>query len=151
MSSTVADIPFIYHFLLTWFEPFAALNGAFLCVFWPSMFLYTFTTVKYRPDHQIMFDQLAATYIFFAFIEAVVLRITNELKVWKAIVFGILLCDVVHLYGAWGIMGTESFLNPSTWRPEEWINFSLLYGPGLLRICLLLEVGFPKRKVAKKA
>ena len=143
MPSTVADIPFLYRFILTWFEPAAALNGAVLCLFWPALFLQTFTTVTYRPDHQVMFDQLAATYILFTFLEAVVLRITSELRVWKAVVFGILLCDAVHLYGAWGVMGTESFLSPATWRPEEWVNFAMLYGPGAVRVGLLFEVGFP--------
>ncbi|KAF2740378.1 hypothetical protein EJ04DRAFT_507915 [Polyplosphaeria fusca] len=142
-------IPLPYRLLLLYIEPLFAFNGALLCLFSPALFLQTFTTASYRADHQVMFDQLAATYILFAFNQAVVLRITKDLQVWKAIILGILMCDIVHLYAAWNVMGTEAFVNPSFWRWEEVVNFSLLYGPGVLRIAFLLEIGV-KRNGGKK-
>src|SRR5437667_6315759 len=97
------QIPLPYRILLLYFEPLAALNGAFLAHFKPSDYLLVMspsaTASTYSPQTQIVYDQLAATYLLFAFNEAVVLRVTSELRVWKAIVLGILLCDAVHLYG----------------------------------------------------
>lgn len=142
-------VPLPYRLLLLWIEPLCAFNGALLCLFAPALFLDTFTTAPYRADHQIMFDQLAATYILFAFNQAIVLRMTNDLRVWKGIITGILICDVVHLYGAWNVMGTQAFLDPRLWRASEAVNFALLYGPGALRIAFLMELGV-KTEAQKK-
>ena len=144
MASNLPFIPFAYRILLLWFEPFAASNGAFLCLFYPDSFLRTFTTLPYAPDSQVIYDQLAATYVLFAWNEAIVLRFSQDLRVWKAIILGILMCDVVHLYASWHALGTEVFLNPLLWRAEVWINHMLLYGPGAMRIAFLMEIGLGK-------
>lgn len=61
-------------------------------------------------------------------------------------VFGILLCDLVHLYGSWNAMGTEIFMSPWLWRMEDWVNLPMIYGPATIRIGLLFEVGFADGK-----
>ncbi|KAF2196419.1 hypothetical protein GQ43DRAFT_383348 [Delitschia confertaspora ATCC 74209] len=141
-SSGTAHIPILYRLLFTYIEPLSALSGALLCHFNPTYFLRTMSaTAIYAPSHQVIFDQLAATYILFAFNEAVLLRMTNDLKMWKALVMGILLCDVVHLYGSWEVMGA-AFFRPAEWRGEDWMNLLMLYVPVVVRLCFLGEVGF---------
>lgn len=149
------QIPLPYRILLLYFEPLAALNGAVMTHFFPSRYLLTMspsaTASTYSPQTQVVYDQLAATYVLFAFIEAVVLRVTSELNVWKAVVFGILICDVIHLYGSYASMGIEVFIRPWLWRAEDWVNFVMLYGPGMMRLGLLFEVGFKQTKTGKKS
>ena len=36
----------------------------------------------------------------------------------------------------------EAFIRPWLWRVEDWVNFTMLYGPGMMRLALLFEVGF---------
>lgn len=144
MADNLPNIPLAYRILLLWFEPFGALNGALLCLFSPSTFLRTFTVLPYTASSQVIYDQLGACYLLFAWIEAIVLRYSQDLRVWKAIILGILVCDVVHLYASWHVLGTEVFLRPWLWRAEEWVNHILIYGPGAMRIAFLMEVGFGK-------
>lgn len=150
MASVATTIPLPYRILLLYFEPVAALNGALITHFFPHHYLLgmspTATSSSYNAASQIVYDQLAACYVLFAFNEAVVLRVTSELRVWKAMVLGILLCDLVHLYGSWTVMGTEMFVSPWLWRMEDWVNLAMLYGPGAMRLGLLFEVGFANGK-----
>ncbi|KAF2474615.1 uncharacterized protein BDR25DRAFT_280024 [Lindgomyces ingoldianus] len=145
MAPRLPHIPLPYRILLLWFEPLAALNGAILCHFNPVLFLDTMTAkAVFAPSHQVIFDQLSATYTLFAFNEAVVLRITKDLKVWKAMVFGMLLCDLIHLYGSWSVMGPQVFLDPTLWRAGDALNLAMLYVPIMMRLSFLMEIGFKK-------
>ena len=151
MPSQLPHIPLIYRVLLLWFEPLAAFNGAILCHFDAPSFLNTMSaTAVYTPSSQVIFDQLAATYTLFAFNEAVVLRISKDLKVWKAMILGILLCDTLHLYASWVVMGTELFVRPWLWRAEDAIAVGMLWVPIVIRIAFLLEVGIRRENDGKK-
>ncbi|MCJ1389484.1 hypothetical protein MMC18_002341 [Xylographa bjoerkii] len=142
-------IPLPYRILLLYVEPVAAFNGAILAHFFPAFYLAgmspSATTSSYSGPSQVIFDQLAACYLLFAFNEAVVLRSTSDIRVWKAMVLGILLCDVIHLYGTWEALGA-AFWDPRLWRMEDWVNLTMLYGPGGMRIALLMGVGLKDEK-----
>ncbi len=148
-----AEIPLVYRALFLYFEPLAAFGGAIQSHFLPLEFLSTFLVAPpsaVSADYQIIFDQLAATYLLFAWNEAVVLRLTADLKIWKAIIFGILMCDLVHLYGSLGALGPEIFWNPALWRWQEWLNFSMLYVPGALRLSFLFGIGLGGRSTGSR-
>lgn len=97
-----------------------ALIGAYQAAFLPFIYLSTFTsrtvsglssdsTISSSP-FQAVFDQTAACYVLFAFNEAVLLRVAgNNVKIWKAVIAGIVLCDILHLCGARRAMGSEAF------------------------------------------
>ncbi|KAF2003458.1 hypothetical protein P154DRAFT_94160 [Amniculicola lignicola CBS 123094] len=142
MSSTL-DIPLAYNILFLYFEPLAALHGVYLAYFDPPAFLEVFTAIGvYAPDAKVIYDQLAASYLLFVFNEAVVLRVAKDLRVWKTMLLGILLCDVLHLYASWQVMG-GAFWNPTAWRGLEWGNHGMLIGMVAVRVAFLLEAGFP--------
>lgn len=138
----LARIPLAYRLLLLYLEPLMALNGSLLCLFAPRLFLHTFSPyLSYHADNQIVYNQLAATYILFAFNQAVVLRIAKDLRVWKAIVVGILLCDTVHLWAGFDVMHKDGTMNPTNWRPEDWVAVLLLVVPMSLRTAFLAGLG----------
>lgn len=93
----------------------------------------------YQSDvHQIIFDQLAATYFLFAFNQAVVLRVAGEgqggLRVWRVMLAGMLLCDLVHLWGTTKALGgLGALLAPAGWRFYDWVNVVMLILPIVLR------------------
>jgi hypothetical protein len=138
-------IPFAYRFLVLWFEPIAAANGAFMATFKSDKFLAVMTSratpIALTPQFQIVFDQLAATYFLFAFNEAVVLRLTSELGVWKGMLFGIACCDAIHIWATGKALGAEVMMNPMLWRVVDWVNLLLLYIPITMRLAFFFGVG----------
>jgi len=143
-------IPLAYSALFLYFEPLAAIFGAITSHFSPELFLNTMSpTAVYAPSNQVVFDQVAATYTLFAFNEAVVLRVTDDIRVWKAILLGILLCDVIHLYASYIALGPAVFWDPRLWRPEDMVNLGMLWGQGVIRIAFLLDVGLAKKTEKK--
>jgi len=142
-------VPLVYRILFLYVDPFAALGGVLSTHFSPSNYLQgmspSATQSTYSPQTQVIFDQLAATYFLFAFNEAVVLRVASELRVWKALLLGILICDVMHLYGSGVALGWDVFIRPWLWRVEDTVNLVMLYGLGIMRLAFLFEVGFEGR------
>ena len=131
--------------MFLYFEPFAAFGGFLITHFFPVWYLKSLspsaTSSTYSPLDQPVYDQLAAHLLRFAWCEAIVLRITQDLRVWKYVLFGIFLCDLVHLYASYRILGPATFFDPRQWRSDEWLNFLMLYGPATLRLATCLEIG----------
>ncbi|KAM5353349.1 hypothetical protein ACJZ2D_016748 [Fusarium nematophilum] len=150
-SQQVLNIPFAYRALFLYFEPIGALVGALFLHFRPASFLDAMApAAKYAPDNQIIYDQLAGTYILFAFNEAIILRTTNDLRVWREILIGILVCDAIHLYGSWAALGGRVFWDPCTWRPADWVNLVSLWGQAAVRLAFMAGVGLKMTETAKK-
>ncbi|KAK3197307.1 hypothetical protein GRF29_1536g1357842 [Pseudopithomyces chartarum] len=138
----LSRIPLAYRALLLYVEPLMAFNGSILCIFFPRLFLHTFSPyLSYHADNQIIFNQLAATYVLFAFNQAVVLRVARDLRVWKTIVMGILLCDTIHLWAGFDVMYKDGTANPLVWRSEDWVAVLSLLVPMSLRGAFLAGVG----------
>lgn len=137
--------PLLYRFLFLYLEPIGAFFGTLVNIFDPLRYLQslspTATASTYSPLTQPIYDQLAAHLLFFSWSQAVVLRSTDDVKMWKAMLFGMFLCDILHLFASYRILGPEVFFSPSLWRWEEWVNFIMLYGPGGLRLAFCMGVG----------
>ncbi|CAF9914218.1 MAG: hypothetical protein ALECFALPRED_009499 [Alectoria fallacina] len=142
---TEPPIPFSYRFLFLYFEPLGAFFGTIINILDPLRYLQslspTATASAYSPLTQPIYDQLAAHLLFFSWSQAVVLRSTDDVKVWKSLLFGMFLCDILHLFASYRVLGPEVFFSPSLWRWEEWVNFVMLYGPGGLRLAFCAGVG----------
>ena len=143
-------IPWPYRVVFLYFEPFAALGGTFITLFRPVAYLQSLspsaTAATYSALDQPIYDQLAAHLLRFAWCQAVVLRVTTDVRVWKYVLFGMLLCDVLHLFASYQILGAAVFFDPRKWRMEEWVNLIMLYGSGTLRIGVCLGVGIDRVK-----
>jgi hypothetical protein len=146
MADSLPHLPIVYRLFFLWLEPLMALGGSYLCHFDPVSFLRTMSaTASYSPSNQVIYDQLAATYVLFAFNEAVVLRVAKDLRVWKAMMIGLLLCDCIHIYGSWNVLGTRVFTNPFLWRAEDRLNLILLWWGLAIRTAFLTGVGLASR------
>lgn len=51
-------------------------------------------------------------------------------------------CDAVHLFASYRILGPEVFFGPGMWRWEDWVNFGTFYGFGAARWAFWARVGF---------
>jgi hypothetical protein len=135
-----------YRLLFLYAEPVGALYGALLASRTPLKYLYLMSPVAadyYHPSLQIVLDQLAATYTLFAFNQAVVLRIAgnDNVRIWAAMLCGMLLCDLLHINAAANTLGWGSMLDPLGWRFEEWVVMIPTYGFAAARVAFLLGFG----------
>ncbi|KAF1845800.1 uncharacterized protein K460DRAFT_285233 [Cucurbitaria berberidis CBS 394.84] len=139
---TPPNIPFFYRLWHLYLEPFAALGGVYHLHVVPREYIsFMPSTSQYHPTSQIVYDQLASTYFLFAFIEGILLRVVDDLRVWWWIVFGLALCDAGHIYAAWSEMGTELILSPWLWSQKDVVTNVLNVLPFVTRAAFLLGLG----------
>ena len=146
-GSLRSRIPWPYTLFHLYIEPTFAFLGSLQASFLPIHYLTFFvqepiTTVS--PHLQIALDQVAGCYTLFAFNEAILLRMTDDLRVWKTVLAGIALCDIVHLCGSRRALGPDIFWNPALWTAKDWVNMGLLWIPLAMRICFVLGIGIRK-------
>jgi hypothetical protein len=108
------------------------------------------TDVAKTPQFQVVLDQVGACYLMFGLVEAVVLRATSEMRVWNALIWCLMICDVGHLYGSYNALGWSTLMNPSPWRWEDYVNMILLWLSFATRAAFLLGVGFRKSAKSKR-
>lgn len=147
-------IPYRVFFLLV--EPISALVGAFYAHFRQHDYLLlthadSAPTLDPLPaGTSIVLSQLANLYLLFALNEALVLRSTSDLRVWKTVLFVLLLADVGHL---WSLrqLGWEIYApwNCARWNAIDWGNIPFVYLGACTRVAFLADVGMPKMAAAK--
>lgn len=93
-------------------------------------------------------SQLANLYLLFALNEALVLRSTSDLRVWKTVLFGLLLADLGHL---WTVrqLGLDVYLpwNFARWNAIDWGNIPFVYLGASMRAAFISGVGMDGRGV----
>jgi len=95
-------------------------------------------------------SQLANLYLFFAINEALVLRSTSDLRVWKTVLFCLLIGDLGHLYTVRGL-GPDIYWSFAKWNAIDWGNIPFVYLGATLRLAFLANVGLGKgRRLTKK-
>lgn len=123
-----------------------ALNGSWYLWSQPQTYHdYMPVTSAWNPESQIIYDQLAATYMLFAFNQAVTLRVVHEVFVWKVMLFGMSLSDAAHIYSMWAEMGTDVFFSPGQWRSSDWITLVSTVGPFFFRLAFVFGVGIDQK------
>lgn len=155
MAMAQPNIATAHRLLFLYAEPFAALYGALLAARAPLKYLYLANPAApahYHPALQVVLDQLAATYFLFAFNQAVVLRVAGDdnVRVWTAMICGMLLCDLLHINAAGNALGWEALLSPAGWRFEDWVVMVPTCGFAAARAAFLLGFGVVGEEAAPK-
>jgi hypothetical protein len=90
-------------------------------------------------------------YLFFALNEALVLRATADIRVWRAVLLVLLVADFGHLYAMKGL-GLSVFYRAWEWNAAGWGNIGFVYAGAMMRTCFLTGVGMgtPKTMQTKK-
>ena len=89
----------------------------------------------------IVLTQLANLYLLLCINEALVLRATTDLKVWKTFLFGLLVADLGHLYSVHPV-GSWVYWRFWDWNAIDMGNVPFVYLLALSRVLFLCEVGF---------
>ena len=95
-------IPLGYRVCFLYIEPLTALAGAYFAFFQQQRYLELThaesATSQIPLGVSVSLSQLANLYLLFALVEALVLRSTSELSVWRAVLFSMCVADIGHLY-----------------------------------------------------
>lgn len=147
-------LPLIYRLFFLIIEPISALVGAYYAHFGQDQYL-ALTHAASAPSPiplgtSIAVSQLANLYFFFAINEALVLRSTSDVRVWKTVLFCLLIGDLGHLYTVRGL-GPEIYWSFAKWNAIDWGNIPFVYLGATMRLAFLANVGLGKgRQLAKK-
>ena len=148
-----ADIPKLYRFVFLYLEPLSTFAGAIQAHYRQEQYL-SLTHAASAPGEiipvstSIVLTQLANLYMLLCINEALVLRATSDIKVWKVFLFGLLVADFGHLYSV-HLVGSWVYWEFWNWNPIDWGNVGFVYFLALVRVCMLAGVGF--REVRLKA
>ncbi len=150
------SLPLLYRLFFLFAEPVSALVGAYFAHLRQHDYL-TLTDSSTAPSEiprgtAIALSQLANLYLLFAINEALVLRSTSDLHVWRTVLFGLLVADFGHLYSV-SPLGAEIYWSVAKWNAIDWGNIAFVYLGASMRIAFLAGVGLgtKPRRLAKKA
>lgn len=152
--TSLAAIPLIYRLFFLYIEPIATAVGAYYAHYRQHDYLQmTYAspqTALLGPSvrESIVLSQLANMYAVFALNEALVLRSTANLTVWKVFLFGLLLADFGHLYSV-NSVGSEIYWQFWTWNAMFWGNLGFVYVGASMRIAFLSGMGLRKPSSSK--
>jgi len=160
MTSPAFKLPRVYTAFFLFIEPISAIVGAFFAHFRPLDYLQL-THAASAPSYAgtiplsttVVLSQLANLYLLFAINEALVLRSSSDLRVWKTVLFGLLVADFGHLYSV-RELGPEVYYNVLKWNAIDWGNVGFVYAGATMRMLFLAGVGLNTkngRKAAEKA
>lgn len=150
----MAQIPLIYRAFFLYIEPISTIVGAYYAWFQPHYYL-DLTHHASAPGFlgvptgtEVVLRQLANLYFAFTLNEALVLRATSDLKVWRTLLFGLLVADLGHLYSCFPL-GLSYYYDFQAWNAIAWGNIAFVYCGATLRTCFLLGFGLGTGKRAK--
>lgn len=143
-QQTSFSLPLVYRMFFLVIEPISALVGAFYAHFRQDEYLtMTHAGSASSPvplGTSIVMSQLANLYLLFTLNEALVLRSTGDLRVWKVLLFVLLVADFGHLYSVSGL-GPSVYWDVSRWNAIDWGNVPFVYLGASMRIAFLTGVG----------
>ncbi|PNY26499.1 NADP-dependent alcohol dehydrogenase-like protein [Tolypocladium capitatum] len=146
-------LPAAYRAFFLLIEPLSALVGAFYNHLRQQHTLMLLDAASAPADiplsTSVAMSQLANMYLFFALNEALVLRSTWDLRVWRTVLLVLLMADVGHLYSMWEL-GPDIYYNVTGWNAGDWGNIPWVYAGASMRICFLAGVGLGGSKRLQK-
>lgn len=141
------SLPLPYTLFFLFLEPISALLGAFYAHFHQSTYLILLSSgpsadlqTDVAVETSVALSQLANMYLFFALNEALVLRATSDIRVWRAVLLVLLLADGGHLLAMKGL-GMHVFYRADQWNAAGWGNIGFVYAGAMMRACFLMGVG----------
>jgi hypothetical protein len=151
--STTFSPPSIYRLFFLWIEPFSTIVGAYYAHFLPATYL-RLTHALSAPlsaasssdasllplSTRVVLSQLANLYFLFTLNEALVLRSTRDIRVWRTLLFGLLVADVGHLYSVYPL-GPAIYWSFWKWNAIDWGNIAFVYCGAAMRISFLMGLG----------
>lgn len=149
-----STVPLTYRIFFLYVEPLASLLGAYYALYEPQEYLRlthasSAPTVSIPLSTTIVLSQLSNLYLLFAINEALVLRATSDINVWRTLLLGLLIADLGHLYSVHPL-GLQVYWDILRWNAIDWGNVAFVYAGASMRICFLAGLGMSKGAVQRR-
>ena len=157
MKTNQVQVASIYKYFFLYIEPLSTLVGAYYSSYDQQTYL-NLTHAGSSPKEgipistQIVLLQLSNLYLLFAINEALVLRVTSDLKIWRMLLFCLLVADLGHLYSV-SALGLQIYWNVLGWNAIDWGNVAFVYAGATVRMFFLLGfgVGSPGQQATRRS
>ncbi|KAI0165844.1 hypothetical protein GGR57DRAFT_138690 [Xylariaceae sp. FL1272] len=141
-------LPLAYRLFFLTVEPISALVGAFYAHFKQDAYL-SMTHADSAPSPiplgtSVVLSQLANLYLLFALNEALVLRSTGDMSVWRTVLLVLLIADFGHLYSL-QTHGSWIYWDITRYNAIDFGNVLFVYLGASMRIAFLSGVGLRKK------
>lgn len=133
-----------YHACFKYMDPLVLAPTVYAAIFDPELMLHSFIPASlstYNPDQGFLFHQLGALFGFVALVQGGVLRVSDDVKVWKAINAAVLVVDFAMLASLYVSLKQQDRLHLGSLRAGDWGNFFFTAWVTLIRIFFLAGVG----------
>ncbi|KAI6858836.1 hypothetical protein D0864_13386 [Hortaea werneckii] len=150
-----ASIPQALRVLLLYVEPLFTVGGILLLMLKPEA--YTKDTTRSSmtiidPKSIFVYTQLAGGWAHIAFSEAVILRLVDDVKVWKLICIGVLLSDALYCHSmAQAVGGWATWIEIGEWSPQEWVATAMTWPFVLTRLAIVSGFAVKRDSGLKRA
>ena len=155
MATTTPRIPLLYRLFFLYIEPISALVGAYFAALQPADYLAylaptpasaaAVASVAPPTPTLISLFQLANLYLLSALNEHFVLSSTSDQRVWRRLLFGLLVADFGHLATMIPLAQEKGFydvfVNIPRWSAMEWGSVGFVYAGASMRISFLSGLG----------
>lgn len=148
--------PYVHPFYRIWFttiDPIVCLLTAITCLFSPATILETAIPPSIEPysplSHGPLLHQTGALFWFLAVIYAVLLRASDDPKVWRIVQSATLGVDLGILATLWNALRMQGRSGVGQWEGGDWMNIGFTCLVAVIRGAFLAGVGGGER-VGKK-
>jgi hypothetical protein len=152
-STFTLPLPYTLFFLTI--EPLSTLTGAFYAWYRQHYYLALTHAASTPPaaaiplSTSIVLSQLANLYLLLSLNEALVLRTTSDLRVWRTFLFGLLVADFGHVWTVREAIGWSGYVRVWEWNAIDWGNLGFVYVAAAMRVAFLMGVGMGPKKGGK--
>ncbi|OKL63004.1 hypothetical protein UA08_01230 [Talaromyces atroroseus] len=103
-------------------------------------------TVNFAPEMMFLHIELGGAWLYFAFVEAVVLRLTDDERSWRFLCAGMLLSDLAWCHSAaQAVGGWRICCDTSIWSVEYHFMFWTSAPIAVMRLLIVFGIGFNQR------
>ncbi|KAI0643568.1 hypothetical protein C8Q79DRAFT_975651 [Trametes meyenii] len=146
-------IPFVYRLFFLYVEPVSAIVGAFYAGIKPMEYLAYLASstagakLAQTPSTPTLISLYPRSnlYLLFVLNEHLVLSSTPSLRMWRTLLFGLLIADLGHLASMVTLAQEKGFAEVFAyfwwWNAMEWGSVGFVYAGASMRTSFLLSVG----------
>jgi hypothetical protein len=151
ISVSQHPVPLMYRITFNWIEPFFATAGALQAYIFPQSLLeIEMPSIEYSPILQPLFTQRTGLWLLLALNDAVTLRATHDVIIWRLILAGGLFSGFFYYLNILEDHGSARFWNPKAWDLNDWITLVLTLVPMAIKLAYVAGIGFGKSLKSKK-
>ncbi|PYH65866.1 uncharacterized protein BO88DRAFT_418034 [Aspergillus vadensis CBS 113365] len=143
------SIPYLYRLVLTIIEPMIALCGALQSLLYPAVYMSSMTRgeVSFLPEMEFLYTELGGAWLYFVFVEVVVLRAFDDEHLWCFFCAAMLLSDLAWCHSvAQAVGGWAIWLNICIWSMEDYFMFWTSAPITIMRLLIVSGIGLNEVK-----